>query len=205
MSQMPWYWYWVFNMNKRLLITVSIFLISLLATACVPQFDEEKSQTNSQTETLSTSVSTPPHSEDYILASKNDLSQRLGISIEDTNTIFVKAVTWSDASLGCSQEGMVYAQVITEGYQILLEASGNIYEYHTDEKDNVVLCAFAPSSEVIIPDEDAMLEDGGPNQPKDSDVIITIPIKSGIDPNVQDGWPSQPKDGGDVIITTPWE
>ena len=97
---------------------------------------------------------------------------------------------------------MEYAQVITEGYQVLLEASDNIYEYHTDDKDNVILCALAPSSEVNIPDEDTMLEDGEPNQPKDSDMIITIPTKSDGDANVQDGWPNQPK-GTDVVITTP--
>ena len=189
-------------MKILFLITVNVFLISILATACAPQYDGDVNQTDHQTELLSTSLSTPPHSEDYILASKNDLSQRLGISIEEINAVFVKAVIWSDTSLGCPQEGMVYAQVIIEGYQIILEASDNIYEYHTDDKDNVILCALAPSSEVIIPNEDTMVEDGGPNQPKDTDVIITIPAKVNDDTNVQDGWPSQPKDT-DVVITTP--
>jgi hypothetical protein len=189
-------------MKQRLLITVSIFLIALFATGCVPQYNEDTNQTDHQTEPLSTSISTPPYSEDFILASKNDLSQRLGINIEEINMVFIKAVTWSDTSLGCPQENIEYAQVITEGYQILLEVSDNVYEYHTNDNDNVILCALAPSSEVSIPNEDIMLEDGGPNQPKDSDVIITTPAKSVDDANVQDGWPNQPK-GTDVVITTP--
>jgi hypothetical protein len=189
-------------MKQRLLITVSIFLIALLATGCVPQYIEDTKQTDDQTESLTTSLSTPPDSEDYILASKSDLSERFGINIEEINIIYIKAVTWSDTSLGCPQEDMEYAQVITEGYQILLEAIDNVYEYHTDSHDNVILCALAPSGEVSIPNEDTMLEDGGPNQPKDSDVIITTPTKSVDDANVQDGWPNQPKET-DVVITTP--
>jgi hypothetical protein len=47
---------------------------------------------------------------------------------------------WSDASLGCPQEGMMYAQVITPGYLIVLEAQGQTFEYHTDQGTNVVLC-----------------------------------------------------------------
>jgi hypothetical protein len=47
---------------------------------------------------------------------------------------------WSDTSLGCPQEGFMYAQVITPGYLIVLEAQGQTYEYHTDTQANVVLC-----------------------------------------------------------------
>ena len=52
----------------------------------------------------------------------------------------MEAVEWSDASLGCPQEGFMYAQVITPGYLIILEAQGEQYEYHTDQTTNVVLC-----------------------------------------------------------------
>jgi len=190
-------------MKKLLSIMVNISLLALLATGCVAKLDEEISQTDHQTESLLTSVSAPPSSEDMVLASKYDLSQRLCINMEEINAVFVKAVTWSDTSLGYPQEGMEYAQVITEGYQILLEVEDQLYEYHTDNKNVVVLCAFAPSNEVDIPDQDTSVEDGWPNQPIGADVIIITPTKLGADANVQDGWPNQPIDGGDVIITTP--
>jgi hypothetical protein len=35
---------------------------------------------------------------------------------------------------------MMYAQVITPGYLIILAAEGQQYEYHTDQAANVVLC-----------------------------------------------------------------
>ena len=34
----------------------------------------------------------------------------------------------------------MYAQVITPGYLITLEANGQQYEYHTNETNVVVLC-----------------------------------------------------------------
>jgi len=190
-------------MKKLSSLIVNVSLLALLVTGCATGLGEEGNDINNTTETTLPSVSAPPSSEDMVLASKYDLSQRLCINMEEINAVFVKAVTWSDTSLGYPQEGMEYAQVITEGYQILLEVEDQLYEYHTDNKNVVVLCAFAPSNEVDIPDQDTSVEDGWPNQPIGADVIIITPTKLGADANVQDGWPNQPIDGGDVIITTP--
>jgi len=46
----------------------------------------------------------------------------------------------SDASLGCPKPDMVYAQVITPGFLVVLEAMGDEYEYHTDVGRFVVPC-----------------------------------------------------------------
>jgi len=71
---------------------------------------------------------------------KEDLARRLELSISEISVISVEAVDWSDTSLGCPQEGMMYAEVITPGFQVVLEAKGQSYEYHTDEDSSVVLC-----------------------------------------------------------------
>jgi hypothetical protein len=39
-------------------------------------------------------------------------------------------VDWPDASLGCPHKGMVYAQVITPGYRVVLVAGRRKYEFH---------------------------------------------------------------------------
>ena len=52
----------------------------------------------------------------------------------------VQSVTWNDSSLGCPQPGMMYLQVLTPGYLVILEASGNTYEYHLSEQGNFVSC-----------------------------------------------------------------
>lgn len=79
-------------------------------------------------------------SESALTAAKADLAQQTGISVDEIKLVSMEAVEWSDASLGCPQEGFMYAQVITPGYLMILEAQGEQYEYHTDTTTNVVLC-----------------------------------------------------------------
>ncbi|MEP7135210.1 MAG: hypothetical protein ABI904_09785 [Chloroflexota bacterium] len=71
---------------------------------------------------------------------KEDLAQRLSITTAEINVSEAAEVTWADASLGCPQKGMVYAEVLTPGYLIRLEYGGNVYEYHTSRHDQVVTC-----------------------------------------------------------------
>jgi len=69
-----------------------------------------------------------PQSSDPALA---DLAATLGIAPTTITVKVVEPVDWPDASLACPQPGMMYAQVITPGYRILLEVAGKSYEYHT--------------------------------------------------------------------------
>ncbi len=64
-----------------------------------------------------------------------DLSKQLGIPEANIKVASSEAVEWSDGSLGCPQPGMSYAQVITPGYRIVLQAGDKQYEYHTGEGD----------------------------------------------------------------------
>jgi hypothetical protein len=73
-------------------------------------------------------------------AALDDLAQRLGIAKSSIRVIQAEAVEWPDASLGCPKPGMMYAQVITPGYRIVLQANGKRYEYHTGRGAAVVLC-----------------------------------------------------------------
>lgn len=69
-----------------------------------------------------------------------DLAARLDLSPESVTFISMNPVTWPDASLGCPQEGMLYAQVETDGFIIWLETNGSPYRYHTDTIEQVVFC-----------------------------------------------------------------
>lgn len=71
---------------------------------------------------------------------KADLAGRLAVSANEINLIEATSVTWPDSSLGCPQEGMVYTQVLTPGYLILLEQGGNTFEYHAGSRDTIVTC-----------------------------------------------------------------
>jgi hypothetical protein len=86
------------------------------------------------------SVQIIPGSEEALAAAVADLAKQSGVGPDQIVLVSLEAVEWSDASLGCPEEGYMYAQVITPGYKIVLEAQGQSYEYHTDQMTNVVLC-----------------------------------------------------------------
>jgi hypothetical protein len=93
-----------------------------------------------------TEVTPPPGAQEVVRLAKEDLAQRLGVAVDQIQLVSVEAVDWSDTSLGCPQPGMMYAQVITPGYRVVLEAGGKQYDYHTDEGRFVVLCEGKESS-----------------------------------------------------------
>ena len=69
-----------------------------------------------------------------------DLAQRLGVDVSGVKPVSAEEVEWPDSSLGCPAPGMMYMTVITPGYSIILELSGEQYMYHTDLQGNYVLC-----------------------------------------------------------------
>ena len=73
-----------------------------------------------------------------------DISQQLSVPEESVLVQSVEAVQWPDASLGCPQPGMLYAQVVTPGYLIGLAVEDQTYEYHAGRDGLVVLCADLP-------------------------------------------------------------
>jgi hypothetical protein len=74
-----------------------------------------------------------------------DLSGKSGIPATEIVLTSMEAEEWGDTSLGCPQEGHSYAQVITPGYRLVLEAGGKQFAYHTDlDGRNVVSCEGNP-------------------------------------------------------------
>ncbi len=82
-----------------------------------------------------------PGSEKAVEAALTNLVTQTGLSANEITIISVESKEWSDSGLGCPQEGFMYAQVITPGYLIVLEAQGEQYNYHTNQDgSSVVLC-----------------------------------------------------------------
>jgi len=69
-----------------------------------------------------------------------DAAQRSGVDRSQITVQLGQAVEWSDGALGCPKPGMNYLQVITPGYQVMLQAGANSYDYHADERGRFVLC-----------------------------------------------------------------
>jgi hypothetical protein len=74
-----------------------------------------------------------------IQAAREALAQQIGVPAESVEVRSVAAVNWPDTSLGCAEPDMMYAQVITPGFLMLLDAGGRVHEVHSD-LHRVVIC-----------------------------------------------------------------
>ena len=63
-----------------------------------------------------------------------------GVPRDQLRLVRVERRQWSDASLGCPAPDMMYAQVITPGYLVVLSGGGRDVEYHTDTRGRAVTC-----------------------------------------------------------------
>jgi hypothetical protein len=66
----------------------------------------------------------------WVDLAKEDLAQRLDFPVDDIELLAFELKEWSDASFGCPQPGMSYAQVPQDGYLITLQAADQVYNYH---------------------------------------------------------------------------
>jgi hypothetical protein len=100
------------------------------------------SPTEGETTQMPPSLPTPadPGLQRLIEKAKEDLAQRLSISLTQIRLVESTEVEWSDSGLGCPQPGMDYLQVITPGYLILLEVNAQTYEYHSNRDTYFVYC-----------------------------------------------------------------
>ena len=70
-----------------------------------------------------------------------EASASVDVPEDQVQVVHVEARDWPDASLGCPEEGSLYAQVITPGYLIRVTAGGEPLEYHTDATGSIItLC-----------------------------------------------------------------
>jgi hypothetical protein len=100
-----------------------------------------------------TDVELPAGAEALVTLAQQDLARRLDLAPVMIWAVSVEATEWPDASLGCPRPGEMYAQVVTPGFRIVLEARGERYEYHTDREQTAVLCGeeavMGPPTETV--------------------------------------------------------
>lgn len=76
----------------------------------------------------------------FIDQAVDDLAARLDVEASAITTHAAVLVVWPDASLGCPQPDMFYAQVMTDGSVIELEHDGRYYRYHTGGNQGPFIC-----------------------------------------------------------------
>lgn len=122
--------------NRRLLRMMALVLVALVPLATVQaQGDGEGDTPTDATITLNAAIQA--------------LGDQLGTPL---TTADLTSWTWeeeffSDASLGCPQPGMAYAQQITRGFKITLIYNGITYDYRlTPDGQVVILCGSEAGS-----------------------------------------------------------
>ena len=109
----------------------------------------------------------PPELGSIIGLAITDLATTLGLDEDAVAVVLVEEVAWSDASLGCPQPGMSYAQVITDGMRIILQAGDALFDYRSGGTSEPFRCVQAVISEKGSPGVYEITEDGS--------VIVVVP------------------------------
>ncbi len=82
----------------------------------------------------------PAGSESLVALVVQDLAQRQKISEDQISVISFETKVWPDGAYGCPQPGMMYIQVLTEGYLIQLQVGDELFNYHGGEGREPFLC-----------------------------------------------------------------
>ncbi|MHB0912695.1 MAG: hypothetical protein ACYC2Y_04530 [Armatimonadota bacterium] len=75
-----------------------------------------------------------PADSPIIAKCKADLAKRFDLQAQDIELVEAQPTTWPDTALGMPESGKAYAQVMTPGFRVILEARGSGYLYTTSTK-----------------------------------------------------------------------
>jgi hypothetical protein len=76
-----------------------------------------------------------------LMKARQFLAQQIQVPLEQVSLVSYSQVEWADACLGLSQEGVMCAEVLTPGFQVLLRHQGQDYVVHTDQNGGTTLLA----------------------------------------------------------------
>jgi hypothetical protein len=112
-----------------------LYLLVIIAFLGIFWFTTNR-QTTSPTPTPPTDVSqpVPPAAEVVRLAA----AEAMALPEAEVVVTQVNEVEWPNSCLGLADEDEMCAEVITPGYQVILEANDQEYVYHTNEDGTVI-------------------------------------------------------------------
>lgn len=69
------------------------------------------------------------------------VAEATGADMSTATIVEAEAVEWSDGALGCPEPDLMYIQVITPGYRIVIDVGGEEYDVRTNDDGSVArLC-----------------------------------------------------------------
>jgi hypothetical protein len=69
-----------------------------------------------------------------------DLSTSEDITIDDIQVTRAESVVWPDGSLGCPKPDQMYTQAQVDGYWVVVEAEGQVFDYRANASGYFFLC-----------------------------------------------------------------
>jgi membrane protease subunit HflC len=72
-------------------------------------------------------------------AARQLLAREFGIPVEGPTRTRFEAISWSDSSLGCPEDGKLYAQAIVSGFSLDLKYDGTLHEVHSNGDGSMVV------------------------------------------------------------------
>jgi hypothetical protein len=72
---------------------------------------------------------------------KDDMARRGGLRADDVRIIESRARVWPDAGLGCNARRGVFEPAQVPGFEIVAEAGGRRFVYHTDRRGRLLRCS----------------------------------------------------------------
>lgn len=73
-----------------------------------------------------------------VQAAVADAATRAGVDPAAVTVVSAEAVTFPDGGLGCPEPGMLYTQVLTPGYRVVVEAGGRQFDYRVGARGGAV-------------------------------------------------------------------
>jgi uncharacterized lipoprotein YmbA len=122
---------------KKYLLTYVLLILILTACASQPQPTEQSLLPNEDSAPTGSPTELNPAQRAAIAA----LSKELSLPPGQISVVSTEAVEWPDGCLGVQKVGVMCTQAIVPGYNIVLKADGQEYEFHTNKDGSQVVQA----------------------------------------------------------------
>ena len=117
----------------KMFLTENSTTVVLPADSALFQFLQAPTGVNGLTPPTTSASAAPQPAQGLAAMAGGFLADKLGVSAADLTLVSSQRTEWPDASLGCPQPNIAYAQAITPGYTLTFNHKGAAYEVHSNQ------------------------------------------------------------------------
>src|SRR5438552_17323275 len=107
-------------------------LACLMLAACAPSSNPPPPTSVSALQPSPVPAASP--NSDAVDATVREAAAYAAVAATDVKVVQVESREWPDAALGCPAPGVMYAQVVTPGLLIVVQAGSRVLEYDSDAR-----------------------------------------------------------------------